>query len=278
MNNFSLNASRFSVLSFQHFTNVFFYGFPVFILLEIGWANALCRLIFFIIIGMFSGIIFLRLCFYIFLLTLPFCVCYCCCFSHLVVSGSSVPGIFQARILELVAISFSRGPPKDRTYGSFHISCITGRFFSHWITGSAPCVCIVLNYVPQLSIPLFIFLYYFFLSVLWISLLVYLKFSGFFISSSNLLLNTSHLSEFFISDILIFCFKIFICHFIKYDFYLLLIDSIMWDIFIIPLFFKHSFLRVGCILPRICPFLVNPPICRNNTIPNSFLLSFIFLL
>ena len=41
--------------------------------------------------------------------------------------GSSVHGIFQARILEWLAISFSRGSswPRDRT----HISCITGRFF-----------------------------------------------------------------------------------------------------------------------------------------------------
>ena len=37
--------------------------------------------------------------------------------------GSSVSGIFQARILELVAISFSRGSPwpRDRT----HVSCVS---------------------------------------------------------------------------------------------------------------------------------------------------------
>ena len=37
--------------------------------------------------------------------------------------GSSVPGIFQARILEWVAISYSRGSsqPRDRT----HVSCIS---------------------------------------------------------------------------------------------------------------------------------------------------------
>jgi len=41
-------------------------------------------------------------------------------------AGSSVPGIFQARILDWVAISFSRGSswPRDWT----HISCIVGRF------------------------------------------------------------------------------------------------------------------------------------------------------
>ena len=41
--------------------------------------------------------------------------------------GSSVHGISQARILELVAIFFSRGPSPPRD-GS-HVSCIAGAFF-----------------------------------------------------------------------------------------------------------------------------------------------------
>ena len=43
--------------------------------------------------------------------------------------GSSVHGILQARILEWVAISFSRGSsqPRDQT----RVSCIAGRFFNH---------------------------------------------------------------------------------------------------------------------------------------------------
>ena len=42
--------------------------------------------------------------------------------------GSSVLGIFQARILEWAAISFSRGSswPRDQT----QVSCIAGRFFT----------------------------------------------------------------------------------------------------------------------------------------------------
>ena len=42
--------------------------------------------------------------------------------------GSSVYGIFQARVLEWVAISFSRGfsQPRDRT----QVSCIVGRHFN----------------------------------------------------------------------------------------------------------------------------------------------------
>ena len=43
-------------------------------------------------------------------------------------SGSSVHGILQARMLEWVAISFFRGSswPRDRTW----VSCIAGRFFN----------------------------------------------------------------------------------------------------------------------------------------------------
>ena len=45
--------------------------------------------------------------------------------------GSSIHGISQARILEWVAISSSRGPsrPRDRTCISC-VSCIAGRFFT----------------------------------------------------------------------------------------------------------------------------------------------------
>ena len=49
--------------------------------------------------------------------------------------GSSVYGVLQARILEWVAISFSRGSssPRDRT----RISCTAGRFFTVWATREA---------------------------------------------------------------------------------------------------------------------------------------------
>ena len=48
--------------------------------------------------------------------------------------GSFVHGILQARILEWVAISSSRGSsqPKDRTW----VSYIAGEFFTHW--GGSP--------------------------------------------------------------------------------------------------------------------------------------------
>ena len=52
--------------------------------------------------------------------------------------GSSVHGILQARILEWVAIPFSKGSswPRYQTWAS----CITGRFFTVWVTREA-CIC-----------------------------------------------------------------------------------------------------------------------------------------
>ena len=49
--------------------------------------------------------------------------------------GSSLHGILQARILEWVAISFSRGSswPRDQT----QVSCIAGRRFNLWATREA---------------------------------------------------------------------------------------------------------------------------------------------
>ena len=51
-------------------------------------------------------------------------------------SGSSVHGIFQAIVLEWIAISFSKGSsqPRDRTW----VSCIAGRFFTAWATRETP--------------------------------------------------------------------------------------------------------------------------------------------
>ena len=50
--------------------------------------------------------------------------------------GSSVHGILQARILEWVVISFSRGSfqPRNRT----QVSCTAGRFFTLWATRETP--------------------------------------------------------------------------------------------------------------------------------------------
>ena len=75
--------------------------------------------------------------------------------------GSSIHGIFQARVLEWVAISFSRGSsqPRDQT----QVSHITGGRFTIWVTREALSqqrhLCFprclfssVLLYIPQQSV------------------------------------------------------------------------------------------------------------------------------
>ena len=83
--------------------------------------------------------------------------------------GSSVRGIFQARILEWVAIPFSGGssPPRDQS----QVSCIAGRFFAIWTTknfqlvanhGSYP-----LWYIQQCRIQNVQWLYNFYNHAIW---------------------------------------------------------------------------------------------------------------
>ena len=82
------------------------------------------------------------------------CVCVCMCVggcvgecvsahAHSVVSNtsdpmdcsppvSSVHGVSQVKILEWVAISYSR--ESSRSKNLTHISCLAGRFFYHWAT------------------------------------------------------------------------------------------------------------------------------------------------
>ena len=66
--------------------------------------------------------------------------------------GSSVQGILQVRILEWVAIPFSRGSsqPRDQT----QVSCIAGRFFTIWATREAlfmACLSPIKSVGPQLN-------------------------------------------------------------------------------------------------------------------------------
>ena len=58
-----------------------------------------------------------------------------CDFTDCSLPGSSIHGILQERILEGVAILFSRGssPPRDQT----HVSYTAGRFFTFWATREA---------------------------------------------------------------------------------------------------------------------------------------------
>jgi len=59
--------------------------------------------------------------------------------------GSFVHGISQARILEWVAISFSRGSSWSRD--PTHVSCTAGRFFTDWATRKALYVCIIIVFI-----------------------------------------------------------------------------------------------------------------------------------
>ena len=52
-------------------------------------------------------------------------------------SCSSVHGVLQARLLEWVAISFSRASSQPRVWTQ--VSCIAGRFFTIWATRQGPC-------------------------------------------------------------------------------------------------------------------------------------------
>ena len=81
--------------------------------------------------------------------------------------GSSVHGILQARILELVAISFSRGSSWSRN--QTQVSCIAGRFFTIWAKGKSwihtyihICMCIILykiNHDKHTILCIYIYIY-----------------------------------------------------------------------------------------------------------------------
>ena len=78
----------------------------------------------------------------------------CAMLSHSVMSSSLRPhgmqparlfvhGIFQAGILERVAISFFRGSSWPRNWTCVScVFCIAGRFFICWAIGEALCVCV----------------------------------------------------------------------------------------------------------------------------------------
>ena len=51
--------------------------------------------------------------------------------------GFSVHGILQARILEWIAIPFSRGASQPRDWTL--VSCIAGKFFTIWAIGKSSC-------------------------------------------------------------------------------------------------------------------------------------------
>ena len=59
--------------------------------------------------------------------------------------GSSVHGIFQARVLEWIATAFSRGSSRPRDWTQ--VSRIAGRYFTIWATREAQSIYITINNV-----------------------------------------------------------------------------------------------------------------------------------
>ena len=83
--------------------------------------------------------------------------------------GSSVHGISQARILEWVAISFSRGSSRPRDWT--RISCIGRQILYHWATWEAPITSATFNCLTSLFLKCFFFFYFMkLLSHFWYSL------------------------------------------------------------------------------------------------------------
>ena len=94
--------------------------------------------------------------------------------------ASSVHGTLQARILEGVAMPSSRGSslPKDPA-GVYCISCIAGRFFTHWAIWEAPFY-MYFSFIPNMFF-LTTFLYHY--------LLMYLSCPTIFNTLINMLIN-----------------------------------------------------------------------------------------
>ena len=59
-------------------------------------------------------------------------------------TGSSIHGIFQARVLEWVATSFSRGSSRSRD--QTQVSCIVGRCFTIWASREVPLIVVHPSY------------------------------------------------------------------------------------------------------------------------------------
>ena len=117
----------------------------------LGWAIKI--FLFVHVLALFQHILYIYFNIYI---QLYMCVCVCVCVliaqSYPILCdpmdcslpGSSVHGILQARILESVAILFSKGSSQPRDWTQ--VSCIAGRFFTIWATREAH-ICIIYTYI-----------------------------------------------------------------------------------------------------------------------------------
>ena len=69
--------------------------------------------------------------------------------AHQVPPVSSVHGFLQARILDWIAMPSYRGSFQSRDWT--HISCVIGRFLTHWATWEAPCNLVLGNKEASLT-------------------------------------------------------------------------------------------------------------------------------
>ena len=81
--------------------------------------------------------------------------------------GSSVYRIFQARIVEWIAISFSRGSSRPRNQTK--VSCVAGRFFTYWARREAWYIAYLFTMTYIIGNILSVFLWYNQLSMMYFS-------------------------------------------------------------------------------------------------------------
>ena len=81
--------------------------------------------------------------------------------------GSSVYRIFQARIVEWIAISFSKGSSRPRNQTK--VSCVAGRFFTYWERREAWYIAYLFTMTYIIGNILSVFLWYNQLSMMYFS-------------------------------------------------------------------------------------------------------------
>ena len=106
--------------------------------------------------------------------------------------GSSVHEIFQTRVLEWVAIFFSRGSskPRDRT----RISCTAGRCFTIWATREPNiyvCVCVCVYIYTHIYTCIYIYIFTIVQKNTWIPFKILKFYFSFFLKENNQLFFTS---------------------------------------------------------------------------------------
>ena len=138
-------------------------------------------------------------------------------------SGSSVHGILWARILEWVAISFSResSQPSDR----IQVSCIAGRFFTVWATKKGP-EHTILDYLILWHLKLSLSLSYF--TILWVTFLNDSNVNNYYLWTCKLILSGGGTIDPFLFSIMEKVSFAFICKVILWPTYVSALWILLW--------------------------------------------------